>query len=325
MLYRIFGKAGSGKRERVLGEVKRAFLQGKRVFVIVPEQGTALYEREVTRRCGNRASLSVEVCNFSRLPDLVLREAGSLCHRSITEEEKKLCLFRVLRAHPDLAATLSVKSTPDGVESLFRELEELRAAGLTEENASLQGADLPKSLSDKIALFSLLRSKMRREIALHFGEEADAEEKLASVLDSYPYFRDAVVAVDSFYDFTAPQEAILRRILRQAETVLVTFPAVKKETELFSVPLLAARRLLRFASEEGVSVEDITLTPPPSFSPLAFLKWIPASPSPPAETPRRRRCFWPLPSVRRWKRARFGAPLPFCPARRKIFRSSPSP
>ena len=93
MLHRIFGQVGSGKKERLLGAVSAAYEAGKRILVLVPEQATAGYERDVVSLLGNRAGERVEVTNFSRLPDLVLRAFGGLGEVSLGDTEKKILFF----------------------------------------------------------------------------------------------------------------------------------------------------------------------------------------------------------------------------------------
>ena len=90
MLKLIYGYHGSGKSTKMYEYLKDDIKKDKNAIFIVPEQMTARTERDVVQRLGNGASLLVEVTNFSRLADVVLRSFGSLCHRSVTEEEKKL-------------------------------------------------------------------------------------------------------------------------------------------------------------------------------------------------------------------------------------------
>ena len=64
MLNRIFGVVGSGKREWMLDRMEEAFREGKRIFLLVPEQATADLEEEVCTRLGGKASMQVEITNF---------------------------------------------------------------------------------------------------------------------------------------------------------------------------------------------------------------------------------------------------------------------
>ena len=52
MLYRVLGTDLEKKQKYLLSLAKDAFTQGKKVYILVPEQATALYERLVLEECG---------------------------------------------------------------------------------------------------------------------------------------------------------------------------------------------------------------------------------------------------------------------------------
>ena len=133
MLYRVLGTDLEKKQKYLLSLAKDAFSQGKKVYILVPEQATALYERLVLEECGPASSLLVEVTCFSRLPNLVLRSWGNLSQKSVTEEEKKLLLSRVITKNHDLFSHLPISKTPDGITALLEETEEICRAGVGEE------------------------------------------------------------------------------------------------------------------------------------------------------------------------------------------------
>ena len=96
MLHRIFALPQSGGKNWLLQPAKKAYEDGKSVYFLVPEQITAEYERDLVALCGAESCFRAQVCNFSRLPDLVLPDAA-LAQTGRTEEEKKLLLFACLR------------------------------------------------------------------------------------------------------------------------------------------------------------------------------------------------------------------------------------
>ncbi|MBR7165229.1 MAG: PD-(D/E)XK nuclease family protein, partial [Clostridia bacterium] len=274
MFYRVIGPMGSGKRSYMLDLAKKTFEAGDRVFFIVPEQATARYERALTEHLGNRCSLFAEVCNFSRLSNLVLRRYGSLAGRSVTEEEKKLLLARILKEKRGSLKHLPTRPNPDVIDHFYGELEEARQAGLFGDGLAELCRDeaLSPDLREKLAEIHLVQSRLAAVLEGRFTDPAMEEERLCHILDEYSFFKDATVMIDGFWDFTAPQEALIRRFFRQAKTVAVSFVAEKGKTELFERSLFSARRLLRFAREAGVDVEDVTLSQKEATGTLAFLQ-----------------------------------------------------
>ncbi|MBR3836800.1 MAG: PD-(D/E)XK nuclease family protein [Clostridia bacterium] len=274
MFYRVIGPMGSGKESFMLDLAKNAFDARERVFFIVPEQATARYERALTEHLGNRCSLFAEVCNFSRLSNLVLRQYGSLAGRSVTEEEKKLLLARILKEKRGTLKHLPTRPSPDAIDRFYGELEEARQAGLSGESLAGLCRDeaLSPTLREKLEELHLVQSRLAATLEGRFTDPAMEEERLCRILEEYPFFKDTTVLIDGFWDFTAPQEALIRRFFRQAKTVAISFVAEKGKTELFERSLLSARRCLRFAREAGVEVEDVTLTPKAEAGPLHFLQ-----------------------------------------------------
>lgn len=257
MLHRIIGPVGSGKREKLLEVARARFQEGKRVYFIVPEQNTADCEGQVARLLGPKSSLTVEVTNFSRLPNLVLREYGSLAGLAPTQAEKRLILAECVHTL-DLPA-LCVGESADEIAALSEELELLRSAGLwTKELHRLSETEL--AFSDKLAETALLAAAYDDAVKARYRDPSAEPERLAEILTAFPFFRDSTVIIDGFWDFTAPQETLIGRILSQAEDVFISFAARKKEPLLFALPLRSAARILRLARESGVEVEDLTLS-----------------------------------------------------------------
>ncbi len=274
MLYRVIGPMGSGKTKYLQGLVKEAFDRGERVFVIVPEQATAGYERDLVTLCGNRVSSLVEVTNFSRLSNIVLRSFGSLSGRSVTEEEKKLILAHLMEKKGSALSYFPQKSDPDTVQALLEEMEEVRLAGLDAPaiEALTERGGLDQTLTHKLGEIHTLRTWFRQEVEKRFSDPMEEEERLAGILAEFPFFRDCTVILDRFWDFTSPQEKLIRQILCQAKTVAVSFVARKKEPSTFSGPLLSARRILKMAQEIHCRVEDVTLSCPEDGGALSFLR-----------------------------------------------------
>lgn len=273
MLYRVFLPPFSQGEDYILKKIQEAFSEKKKVFVLVPEQATALYERAVVSLCGNTASWSIEVTNFSRLPDVVLREYGSLSGKAPTSAEKKMILADLIHSMKDSFTALSVREDADSVSALEAEFDSMRLAGLwSKDLASLAEKDMPsEEMKAKFSDVALLTAAYSEKIKEKFSDPAEEGEKLARILKEYPFFRDSVVVVDGFWDFTHPQRLILEEILKQAENTFVTFTARKKETLLFSKPLLAARDLLMRAGKHGVQTQDISFDLREEDTPLCHL------------------------------------------------------
>ena len=261
MLNRIFGVVGSGKREWMLDRMEEAFREGKRIFLLVPEQATADLEEEVCTRLGGKASMQVEITNFSRLPNVVLREYGSLAGVCPTEAEKKLLLAECVHALMPQLSALNLREDAAGITALYGELESMRLAGLWSPALSKLSAmefSTP-GLGEKLGQIALLTASYSDLLAQRYRDPGEEELRLAGILGEYPFFQGSVVFVDGFWDFTHPQEELLSRILTQAEVVYISFAAHKREKLLFAKTLAAAKNMEKRAKALGVEVRDTTL------------------------------------------------------------------
>ena len=274
MLTRVFAPIGGGKKDYLLSRVREGCEKGERVFLIVPEQATAEYEEAVVSLCGARCNDFVEVTNFSRLPNVVLRSIGDLARRSLSEEEKKLILFECLTQNAAALPDLVLRGSAGSLDELCAELDEMRLCGLDLAAVQKLAASdtVAPALRRKLEQVALLLSSFQAAIDGRFDDADSEEARLAKTLARHPYFQDAVVIVDGFWDLTAPQEALLFRFLQQAKEVFVSFAARRGDHALFSLPLRCARHVLRLAKEAQCPVQNVVLEEKEDPSAPAFLK-----------------------------------------------------
>ena len=76
MLYRIFGRNGSGKTHLIFEKLAECIENKKHAFLIVPEQSAVTTEKAVVQKLGNISNSYIEVINFKRLCNRVFRETG---------------------------------------------------------------------------------------------------------------------------------------------------------------------------------------------------------------------------------------------------------
>lgn len=72
----IFGRAGTGKSEFILNEIKEKLKQTleQKIFIIVPEQFSYVTEKRLLEKLEENASVNAEVISFKRLAHRVISE-----------------------------------------------------------------------------------------------------------------------------------------------------------------------------------------------------------------------------------------------------------
>ena len=89
MVHFLFGNSGTGKSSFIVEKIREDAENGKRSFLIVPEQQTVVSERILASSLPAGAQLITEVVNFTRLSNEVFRKVGGLKYNYITKSGKK--------------------------------------------------------------------------------------------------------------------------------------------------------------------------------------------------------------------------------------------
>lgn len=225
----ICGSAGSGKGAYIVEKIREKLKDGKKMYLLVPEQEAVIWEGRVCRELPPRAAACLEVVNFRRLADAVARREGGLSRASAADGKKLLLMWSAILS---VRENLTVYAADDGFEDKYaaRMLEtvsEMRRNRITpamlERAAELltEGNEtLSRRLRDLAAIYSAYSEICAGEEA---GDSDDILDSLAEKLRRSDFFEGADVFIDSFYSLTPVENEILYYILKGAENVYITF------------------------------------------------------------------------------------------------------
>lgn len=240
MLQYIFGRAASGKTERIFALLQAAVEEnGENAILLVPEQVTFDSERSLLRRLGRAASKQVEVLSFTRLCDRVGREVGGLAGRRIDDGGRALVMGQALR---EVAGELRLygrqADSTEFVRAMLSTVAELKQCAVAPAQLAQAAALLPDdSLKAKTADLSLIYAAYDALLCRRYVDPLDDLTRLYHILEEYPYFKGKRVFLDAFKGFTGQQFGILDRILAQATDVYISLnidPAAGKRAAGFS-------------------------------------------------------------------------------------------
>jgi len=97
----ICGASGSGKGAYIIEKIKEKLGSGKKLYLIVPEQQTVIWEARVCRELPPSAALELEVVNFRRLANTVARQVGGLAYNYTGEGRKILLMWSAIASVKD--------------------------------------------------------------------------------------------------------------------------------------------------------------------------------------------------------------------------------
>ena len=271
MLRLLCGSPGSGKTHRILtcaAETLRKTPE-QQILFLVPEQETVSAESHIFSMLPPSAPLSVEVDNFSRLTDSVLRRTGGVCRTHIGRNIKRLCLFRALG---ELGYG---RRSAEMVGSMLSLVNELTAAGATPEKLAAAATRLAehKHLSELLREYSLLSSFYSAFVSELGADTLRDGELLCTALTKKPLFAGADVYIDGFTSFTGIEYEIISRLIGMARSVTVTLGGDPEGSELWLAEIRgSAARLTQIAEQCGVPVERELLGDSRRKAPEAILR-----------------------------------------------------
>ncbi len=267
MINFIYGRAGSGKTTRICDLAAKSVADGKRVFLLVPEQMALDTEKRMTVLLENSPSLSLEILNFRRLCNHIFREVGGLSYSYITKSGQMLLMWRTLT---ELAPMLKTIPSPDRnyAERMLSVIAELKtyciSPALLELGAKKLGDDEKSSkLRDKLLDVSLIYAAYVN-LSKELGDDADDDlTNAAKALSENNLFADADIFLDAFWGFTPQQFAIIGELFRQADNVTVSLcldgTPDKPGDGLFENQHSTAAHLLKLAKDSHAEISESVL------------------------------------------------------------------
>jgi ATP-dependent helicase/DNAse subunit B len=145
MLRILEGGFSKAAEEEIYSEILRLTKEGKRAFLIVPEQQTVLTEGELARYLPSYAALTFEVTNFTRLGNTVSRTVGGIAKEYASKSKEALIMWRTLtELSPFLYMTENSKEINTGaVEKALSAVSEMKSLSLLPEEIE-KAAALPR-------------------------------------------------------------------------------------------------------------------------------------------------------------------------------------
>ncbi len=269
MLHNITGRAKSGKTEYILSVCERMISEKKHTFLIVPEQGALVYERNIIERLGNSSNEYIEVINFKRLCNRVFRETGGLTQSYLDSAHTLLLMFKAVNSVREfLTEYRGAAENTVFINKAMQVINEFKMYGITSETLEKAAERLSENgndrLCNKLRDFSLIYTAYSKVITDTFGDtfnyrdSTEDLERLASVLCDTKFFKGKTVIIDSFYGFTVPEFSVIDRIIRDADDVFITYLLEKgKNNILFERGRKAYEKITLYAKDNFVEYEDI--------------------------------------------------------------------
>ena len=219
----VLGKANSGKTVCCFRAMEEAAAKGKKVLLIVPDQGTYEAERRYAESLQGRGFMGTRISGFSRLARQVT-QGGSGDTVVLNDFDKRLVLRRLADAWaPSFTVLQQAMGQPGFAATASAFITECRSFGIDAETLKNAGKALETGvLKQKISDISLLYEKYDEYLQTRFGSTRDLLTALAEDACRDEFLQGAYIWIDGFQWFTPQQMQVIQALARCAEETVIT-------------------------------------------------------------------------------------------------------
>ena len=216
MLKIVNSRFSASAREMFLEKISALVSEGKRAYLIVPEQQTVMAESLFSRALPPSSVLLFEVTNFTRLANSTFRSLGGLSGEYCDSTKKALIMWRTLtELSPVLTLTSGRHDISSGlVDSALSAVGQMQNLGIRPEHlATVAENEALKSdgrLASKISDLSAIYTLYKQLLGERYADTGDDAEAMIKKLEENPDFlTDTSIFVEGFSSFTEPQYRLL--------------------------------------------------------------------------------------------------------------------
>ncbi len=269
MLTLLYGTRAA--RDEIFSCIAFDVKEGRRAYLIVPDQKALLSESALMNTLPKSAALLVDAVGFSRLSNLVSRKYGSLTYNYATEGAKVLTMYRTLKKLSPYLSVFGGELQNGTLEALCSLMSEFRASMVSAEDISDAADKLEAaSLSDKLRDLALIYADYESTLHEKFAEQADDIDTLAELLAENDFFGDAHIYIDSFVSFTKQELTVISRMLSRGNDVTIALPFSRRGVHMTECAD-TRKKLLSLCAKLSVKLEE-KYTENTSPAPLEFAK-----------------------------------------------------
>lgn len=242
MLYRIFGRAGSGKTEYLINCLKEKQSVGADCLFLVPEQHSV--DTELRLEKAGATALGTEVLNFERLPNHVFRTIGGLNTTAVDGVGKTVLVRRALLELKEQLRLYTAPSAKD-IGELRETVSAIKRLGVSADDLKNKVKDIKSDggLGSKLQDLILIYKQYENLLGNDKTDDEDGLKRLNKALEGTDFFKGCSVFIDGIYTFTPNQYDIIARISESAEDIYVSFLCDEDESGIFNGTFNCAEKI----------------------------------------------------------------------------------
>lgn len=265
MLRLIEGGFFSDRRDIIKDEILKRCEEGKKTFLIVPEQQTVATEREFANFLPPTSPLCFEATNFTRFANTVLRQVGGIAGKPLDSAGRMLLTWRTLtELAPFLDMTGNSEINAGLVSSALKAMKEASSLGLspemlerTAERLKEEDSGADERLISKLSDLSKISALYKKILTENYSDSDDQLSLLVRKIKARgeELFSDTKIYIDGFTSFTEPQYSLISILIKLTDTtVSLCLPKQDKDRYEYREVRGAHNRLIDAAATAGAEV-----------------------------------------------------------------------
>ncbi|NMH73683.1 helicase-exonuclease AddAB subunit AddB [Bacillus sp. RO2] len=275
----LIGRTGSGKttwcNEQILQMLKED-PQGPPVVYLVPEQMTFQSEYRIVQSPDVKGMIRAQVFSFTRLAWRILQEVGGISRFHIDQTGIHMLLRKVIEEHKSKFHVFGKSAEQFGfieqMESMITEFKrycvtpELLHEEIVRIGEDISISEHEKMLAKKLTDILVVYRQLEETLDGKYLDGEDYLQLLAEKIPSSSYIPKADIFIDGFHSFTPQELAVLKELMKHANSVTIALTADKPYDEeapydlhLFRETGRTYQKLKDIALEEGCELEEPVL------------------------------------------------------------------
>ncbi len=277
MLTFLTGTYFSAKKEYINSRICSLLGEGRRVYLIVPEQASFDRDRDFLFTYGEKLSNLLTVTSFTHLSRDVLDESGLQTKPQADEAARSILMSLAVEECADsLEMYGRFSKKPALVGNLIGEYDEIKQAGFDADALFKVSSVLGDStLKIKAGELARIFSAYEALITDRFSDATDNLPVMTQYLKENHIFDGAYVFFDDFRGFTGAQIKLISEIISQAKESFISVFAPDSvnalDSEAYSHAVSNCRKLRAAATLKGVACREERIS---SKHPVASLSYL---------------------------------------------------
>ena len=261
----VYGRSGTGKTNYIFQEISRNINNGRKKYIITPEQFSFSAEKELLKSLEAQGSavINAEVLTFARMAHRVSGEVGGSNKTVLSNCGKSMLIYSMLANMKNNLKFLG--KSDSNIDMIMTQITELKKHGVTLENLKNlieEVGETDQYLETKLNDIYTVYSKFQERITNNYIDENDSLTILAQQLDATNMFKDTEIYIDEFVGFTKQEYDIIEKLLQVARSVVITvssdgmYKDKEASNDIFYSNKETIEKLLKLAKSLKVKIEE---------------------------------------------------------------------